>query len=235
MYLDEIAVKEGRYAAHLDTVAPYVQAAFSQWFAQGAAPALPAFLVHYLGRPPNTPELNQVQQLLDLRLRLSRDEAELRALHSQALDRFGRREEGVNGHQQIQGNASEWIPPLRQSEISFDIPMAPIPDTAGGFDSADPQPDMMPSQPPPNVTSSSAETYERLACVGEGTYGKVYKARNTQTGRYVALKRIRMGGEKDGFPVTAMREIKLLQGLKHPNVIRLIEIMVSKGKRANRV
>jgi CTD kinase subunit alpha len=39
-----------------------------------------------------------------------------------------------------------------------------------------------------------------------------------------------MEGEKDGFPVTAMREIKLLQSLKQANVIRLHEMMVSKGQ-----
>jgi CTD kinase subunit alpha len=39
-----------------------------------------------------------------------------------------------------------------------------------------------------------------------------------------------MEGEKDGFPVTAMREIKLLQGLEHENVIRLHEMMVSHGE-----
>ena len=84
----------------------------------------------------------------------------------------------------------------------------------------------------PSKTSRPAvngELYERLAHVGEGTYGKVYKARNVETGAFFALKRIRMEGEKDGFPVTAMREIKLLQNLRHPNVLRLAEMMVSKG------
>lgn len=42
----------------------------------------------------------------------------------------------------------------------------------------------------------------------------------------VALKKIRMEGEKDGFPVTAVREIKLLQSLKHENVVSLQEVMV---------
>lgn len=69
--------------------------------------------------------------------------------------------------------------------------------------------------------------------VGEGTYGKVYKAKNTETGTLVALKRIRMEAEKDGFPVTAVREIKLLQSLRHPNVVNLIEMMVSKGAHAH--
>ena len=39
-----------------------------------------------------------------------------------------------------------------------------------------------------------------------------------------------MEGERDGFPVTAMREIKLLQSLRHENVVKLHEMMVSKGK-----
>jgi hypothetical protein len=72
--------------------------------------------------------------------------------------------------------------------------------------------------------------YEKVVQVGEGTYGKVYKARNREGLGLVALKRIRMEGEKDGFPVTAMREIKLLQGLEHENVIRLHEMMVSHGE-----
>jgi CTD kinase subunit alpha len=46
---------------------------------------------------------------------------------------------------------------------------------------------------------------------------------------YVALKRIRMESERDGFPVTAMREIKLLQSLRHDNIVRLYEMMVSNG------
>ncbi|GAA5841286.1 hypothetical protein JCM3766R1_005015 [Sporobolomyces carnicolor] len=73
------------------------------------------------------------------------------------------------------------------------------------------------------------EFYERIVQVGEGTYGKVYKARNVETGELVAMKRIRMEAEKDGFPVTAVREIKLLQNLRHPNVVDLSEMLVSKG------
>ncbi len=80
---------------------------------------------------------------------------------------------------------------------------------------------------PPRPRAVAGERYERLAQVGEGTYGKVYKARNTGSGALVALKRIRMEQERDGFPVTSMREIKLLQALDHPNIVRLMEMMVS--------
>ncbi|KAL8975250.1 MAG: hypothetical protein Q9197_000506 [Variospora fuerteventurae] len=62
--------------------------------------------------------------------------------------------------------------------------------------------------------------------IGSGTYGKVFKAIHVYTKNLVALKKIRMEGEKDGFPVTAIREIKLLQSLKHENVVQLQEVMV---------
>ena len=62
--------------------------------------------------------------------------------------------------------------------------------------------------------------------VGSGTYGKVFKGLNVYTKKLVALKRIRMEGERDGFPVTAVREVKLLQSLRHRNVVQLQEVMV---------
>ena len=76
------------------------------------------------------------------------------------------------------------------------------------------------------------ELYKIVSQVGEGTFGKVYKAQNTVSRSFVALKRIRMEGERDGFPVTAMREIKVLQSLRHPNVVNLHEMMVYKGESA---
>ncbi|KAG0334713.1 kinase subunit of RNA polymerase II carboxy-terminal domain kinase I [Podila humilis] len=82
---------------------------------------------------------------------------------------------------------------------------------------------------PSTLQLKGEDLYERVGQVGEGTYGKVYKARNKQTGEYVALKRIRMETERDGFPITAMREIKLLQSLNHHHVVSLKELMVSKG------
>ncbi|KAL9558918.1 hypothetical protein PS6_001029 [Mucor atramentarius] len=82
----------------------------------------------------------------------------------------------------------------------------------------------------PCQTSEDPSTlFEKIGQVGEGTYGKVYKARNGKTGKLMALKRIRMKTEKDGFPITAMREIKLLQKLKHERIVELQEIMVAKG------
>ncbi|KAI5296038.1 kinase subunit of RNA polymerase II carboxy-terminal domain kinase I [Ascosphaera acerosa] len=66
--------------------------------------------------------------------------------------------------------------------------------------------------------------------IGAGTYGKVFKGIHVYTKQEVAMKKIRMEGEKDGFPITAVREIRLLQHLRHSNVVRLLEVMVEKNE-----
>jgi CTD kinase subunit alpha len=87
-------------------------------------------------------------------------------------------------------------------------------------------------QLPPEFATSTSVYYRKPgneSVVGSGTYGKVFKAIHVYTKKLVALKKIRMEGERDGFPVTAVREIKLLQSLKHDNVVSLQEVMVEKN------
>jgi cyclin-dependent kinase 7 len=52
----------------------------------------------------------------------------------------------------------------------------------------------------------------------------VYKAKDTQTNEEVAVKKIKIGSRQeaaDGINLTALREIKFLQEVKHPNVIEV--------------
>jgi serine/threonine-protein kinase BUR1 len=58
---------------------------------------------------------------------------------------------------------------------------------------------------------------------------EVHKAKYRPTDRVVALKRILMHNEKEGMPVTALREIKILKALKHPNVVELLDMFVVRG------
>lgn len=82
--------------------------------------------------------------------------------------------------------------------------------------------------------SSSIHDYDISLKLGEGTFGEVYKAVSRKTNTVVALKKILMHNEKDGFPITALREIKLLKMLSHKNVIRLDEMAVERVKEKKR-
>lgn len=64
--------------------------------------------------------------------------------------------------------------------------------------------------------------------VGQGTYGSVFMGADKITGEIVALKRINTEQEENGFPITAIREVKILKALNHPNIVRLLEIVTSK-------
>ncbi|KAF2654768.1 Pkinase-domain-containing protein [Lophiostoma macrostomum CBS 122681] len=81
---------------------------------------------------------------------------------------------------------------------------------------------------------SKITDYDMMQKLGEGTFGEVHKARHRGTGRVFALKKILMHNEKDGFPITALREIKLLKMLSHDNVLVLEEMAVERPKAEGR-
>lgn len=79
--------------------------------------------------------------------------------------------------------------------------------------------------------------YKRISQIGEGTYGQVYSAlsldqhHNPNSPKtIVALKKIRLAPkEENGLPRNVIREIKILKGLHHENMVKMIEVVSSKG------
>ncbi|KAH8908784.1 Pkinase-domain-containing protein [Coniochaeta sp. PMI_546] len=90
-------------------------------------------------------------------------------------------------------------------------------------------------RPKSSFTGCSKITdYEILGKLGEGTFGEVHRAQSKKTKAHVALKKIIMHNEKDGFPITALREIKLLKLLSHKNVLRLEDMAVEHPARTDK-
>jgi cell division cycle 2-like protein len=102
----------------------------------------------------------------------------------------------------------------------------------------------LPSQPPLHNPllhgcRSVYDTYEQIQRLNEGAYGIVWKARDLATGEICALKQIKFHASleysmnssrqlwKEGFPVTALREISVLLALSsHANVVSVKEMVV---------
>lgn len=72
----------------------------------------------------------------------------------------------------------------------------------------------------------SVEEFQCLNRIEEGTYGVVYRARDKRTDEIVALKKLKMEKEKEGFPITSLREINTLLKGQHKNIVTVREIVV---------
>lgn len=55
------------------------------------------------------------------------------------------------------------------------------------------------------------------------------RARDTKTDKVVALKKVRMEHEKDGLPVSGLREISVLLSCRHENIVHLREVVVGRS------
>jgi len=66
------------------------------------------------------------------------------------------------------------------------------------------------------------EQYKIIHLIGEGTYGKVFKAVERETGSVVAIKRFKQSEDEDEHVRKTMyREIKVLKEFKHDNIVNL--------------
>ena len=75
------------------------------------------------------------------------------------------------------------------------------------------------------VQTGNLPNYTILSEIGKGTYGCVYEAIDQRDGGRVAMKKVLPKGEREGFPITAIREIKTLKFLKHENILDLYDVV----------
>jgi cell division cycle 2-like protein len=68
--------------------------------------------------------------------------------------------------------------------------------------------------------------FKKINRISEGAYGIVYKGEDLNTGEIVALKRLKLEKETQGFPITSLREIHALLLLDHPHIVNIKEIVI---------
>ncbi|KAL5210225.1 hypothetical protein ABZP36_005848 [Zizania latifolia] len=77
-------------------------------------------------------------------------------------------------------------------------------------------------------TPRRADSFEKIDKIGQGTYSNVYKARDTVTGKIVALKKVRFDNLEPESVRFMAREILILRRLDHPNIVKLEGLVTSR-------
>uniref|UniRef100_A0A5B7AB38 Protein kinase domain-containing protein n=1 Tax=Davidia involucrata TaxID=16924 RepID=A0A5B7AB38_DAVIN len=73
-----------------------------------------------------------------------------------------------------------------------------------------------------------ADSFEKLDKIGQGTYSSVYRARDLETNKIVALKKVRFVNMDPESVRFMAREILIIRRLDHPNVMRLEGLVTSR-------
>lgn len=73
-----------------------------------------------------------------------------------------------------------------------------------------------------------ADSFEKLDKIGQGTYSNVYRARDLDKGKIVALKKVRFDNLEPESVRFMAREIHILRRLDHPNIIKLEGLVTSR-------
>ncbi|DAA75169.1 TPA_exp: Uncharacterized protein A8136_1920 [Trichophyton benhamiae CBS 112371] len=133
------------------------------------------------------------------------------------------------------------FPPITTTGAPKSLAMRNIasqePRTAPSGDSAASKPSMPEPELAEQLNADVRRKYVKDKKLGEGTYAVVYLGhlRDDPTS-LVAIKKIKLNAEyKDGLSMDAIREVKYLQELSHPNVIALHDVFSSKDQNLNLV
>ena len=67
------------------------------------------------------------------------------------------------------------------------------------------------------------DRYAVMDMIGEGSFGRVFRGKDKQTGEIVALKLIPKVGHSDKDIQSLRSECKIQKELNHPNIVRMID------------
>ncbi|GBN04969.1 Cyclin-dependent kinase 10 [Araneus ventricosus] len=70
--------------------------------------------------------------------------------------------------------------------------------------------------------------FEKIAFIGEGAYGSVYKVRDKKNDKIVALKKLKIAKNEKSFPMNFTREVNILKRLYHDNIANLLGVVVGR-------
>ncbi|KAE8659384.1 putative serine/threonine-protein kinase [Hibiscus syriacus] len=73
-----------------------------------------------------------------------------------------------------------------------------------------------------------ADAFEKLDKIGQDTYSSVFQAREVETGRMVALKKLQFDNSQPDSIRFMAREITILRRLDHPNIMKLEGVITSR-------
>lgn len=73
-----------------------------------------------------------------------------------------------------------------------------------------------------------SDAFEKLDKIGQGTYSSVFRAKEIETGKIVALKKVRFDNFEPESVRFMAREIMILRRLDHPNIIKLEGLITSR-------
>lgn len=76
------------------------------------------------------------------------------------------------------------------------------------------------------ASSNRSDTYELLYIVGQGGFGRVFRARSTRVGDYVAIKQLLLPSQMKSF----LKEARVMQELNSPRFVRYRDFIVSESQ-----
>ena len=78
------------------------------------------------------------------------------------------------------------------------------------------------------------KNYEKAGKIGQGSFGKIFKAKVRKTKKIVVLKEINLPGMRPASVKEAENEVMLLKTLNHPNLLHFVDAFKHKGKNRER-